>query len=269
MDSTDPDGLELRGTLRYYRWLVNLVPDSAASAKLVVQAEADLQQATESNPAAAFGLSLLSHLLMAQSRTAQAKLAALRAYEADPYLATARMTIWRLFQTSLELEQAAEAGRWCEEGGRRFPDYFRFAECRLWLFSLKDQRPDVPQLWRSYRRYLEVSPPNAVLNRHYGLMLVAIGLARAGMRDSSVSTALRARADSMVDQTRDLALLEAIARTLMGDRDEALRQLDVYYRANPHLRASMVEDQSWWWRDLRKDPRYWEVVGAKPRSGSS
>ena len=100
MESTDPDGLELRGTLRYYRWLLNLVPDSAESAKLLVEAEADLQQATESNPAAAFGLSLLSHLLMAQSRTAQAKLAALRAYEADPYLATARMTIWRLFHAS-------------------------------------------------------------------------------------------------------------------------------------------------------------------------
>jgi serine/threonine-protein kinase len=268
MDSTDPDGLELRGTLRYYRWLFNLVPDSAASAALLAQAEADLQQATESNPAAAFGLSLLSHLLLAQSRMAQAKLAALRAYEADPYLVT-RQTIWRLFQTSLELEQGAEARRWCEEGGRRFPDYFRFAECRLWLFSLKDQKPDVAQLWQSYGRYLAVSPPNAVLNRHYGLMLVAIGLARAGMRDSSVSTALRARADSTVDQTRELALLEAIARTLMGDQDEALRQLDVYYRTNPHLRASMVEDQSWWWRDLRRDPRYWQVVGAKPPNGSS
>ena len=148
--------------------------------------------------------------------------------------------------------------------GRRFPEYFRFTECRLWLFALKDQKPEIDQLWRSYGRYLEVSPPNAVLNRHYGLMLVAIGLARAGLRDSSVSTALRARADSTVDQTRDLALLEAIARTLLGDRDEALRQLDVYYTANPHLRASMAQDQSWWWRDLRQDPRYWEVIGAKP-----
>jgi eukaryotic-like serine/threonine-protein kinase len=268
MDSVDPEGLELRGTLRYYRWLFNLVPDSAASATLVSQAEADLQQAAESKPGAAFGLSLLSHLLLAQSRTAQAKLAALRAYEADPYLATARQTIWRLFQTSLELEQTAEARRWCREGERRFPEYFRFTECRLWLFALKDQKAEIDQLWRFYGRYLEVNPPNAVFARHYGLMLVAIGLARAGLRDSSVSTVLRARADSTVDQTRDLALLEAIARTLLGDRDEALRQLDVYYTANPHLRASMVQDRSWWWRDLRQDPRYWEVIGAKPPNGT-
>jgi eukaryotic-like serine/threonine-protein kinase len=269
MDRSDPDGLELRGTLRYYRWLFNLVSDSTAAAKLVAQAEADLQRATESKPGAAFGLSLLSHLLLAQSRTAQAKLAALRAYEADPYLATARQTIWRLFQTSLELEQSAEARRWCEEGGRRFPEYFRFTECRLWLFALKDQQPDINGLWRFYGRYLQVNPPNAVFARHYGLMLVAIGLARAGLRDSSVSTALRARADSTVDQTRDLALLEAIARTLLGDRDEALRQLDVYYTANPHLRASMPQDQSWWWRDLRQDPRYWEILRATPPNGRS
>ena len=121
MDSSDPDGLELRGTLRYYRWLFNLVPDSAASAALVAQAEADLQRATESKPGAAFGLSLLSHLLMAQSRTAQAKLAALRAYEADPYFAMARQTIWRLFQTSLELEQSTEARRGARRGGGGSP----------------------------------------------------------------------------------------------------------------------------------------------------
>jgi eukaryotic-like serine/threonine-protein kinase len=269
MDSTDPDGLELRGTLRYYRWLFNLVSDSAASATLLAQAEADLQRATEAKPGAAFGLSLLSHLLLSQSRMAQAKLLAVRAYEADPYLATARQTIWRLFQTSLELEQSADARRWCEEGERRFPEYWRFAECRLWLYALKDQRPDIDGLWRYYQRYLEVSAPNAVLNRHYGLMLVAVGLARAGLRDSSVSTALRARADSTVDQTRELALLEAIAWTLLGNRDEALKRLDIYYTANPHLRASMVQDQSWWWRDLRQDPRYWEVIGAKPPRGNS
>jgi serine/threonine protein kinase/tetratricopeptide (TPR) repeat protein len=265
MDSTDPDGLELRGTLRYYRWLFNLVPDSAASAALLDQAEADLQGATEANPGAAFGLSLLSHLLMAQSRTAQAKLAALRAYEADPYLATARQTIWRLFQTSLELEQSEEARRWCQEGQRRFPEYYRFTECRLWVFALKDQQPDIDQLWRLYGRYREVIPPNAVFNRHYGLMLVAIALARAGLRDSAVATALRARADSSVDQTRDLALLEAIARTILEDRDEALRLLDVYLTANPHLRESMARDESWWWKDLRADPRYREIVGSESR----
>ena len=60
-------------------------------------------------------------------------------------------------------------------------------------------------------------------------------------------------------------MLEAIARTILGDRDEALRRLEIYLRANPHFRPIMARDESWWWEDLREDPRYWELVGAEPR----
>jgi serine/threonine-protein kinase len=264
LDSTNPDALELRGALRYYRWFFNPVPDSTQSAALLASAEADLQRAADAKPAAAFGLTLLSHMLMAQSRTAQAKLAARRAYEADPYLATAQLTIWRLFQTSLDLEDAGEARRWCREGWRRFPDYYRFTECRIWLYALKDQEPDVPEAWRLYQRYLELTPPNSrVLNQHYGRMLVAIALARAGLRDSALATARRSRADPSVDETRDLALLEAIVHTMLGDRTEALRQLDIYYTANPQLRAGVARDESWWWKDLRQDPR-WRAIAGSP-----
>ncbi len=186
LDSANTDALELRGTLRYYRWFFNLAPDSAEAASLLAGAEADLQRAADATPPAAFGLTLLSHMLMAQSRTAEAKLAALRAYEADPYLANAERTIWRLFQASLDLEDGPEARRWCAEGQRRFPGYYRFTECRLWLFALKDQPPDVERAWRLYHSYLELTPPNSrLLNQHYGRMLVAIALARAGLRDSA------------------------------------------------------------------------------------
>jgi eukaryotic-like serine/threonine-protein kinase len=267
IDRSDPDALELRGTLRYYRWLFNLMPDSPTSGTLLAEAEADLQRATDANPGAAFGLSLLSHLLMAQGRMAQAKLAALRAYEADPYLSTAQQTIWRLFQTSLDLEEAGEARRWCQEGRRRFPEYYRFTECRLWLFALKGQQPNIDQAWQLYQRYLEVSPPNArIFNRHYGRMLVAVALARAGLRDSAVAVALRARADSSVDETRDLTMLEAIVHIMLGDRDEALRQLDIYLTANPQLREGMARDETWWWKDLRDDPRYRDIVGSAVRT---
>jgi tetratricopeptide (TPR) repeat protein len=264
LDSTNPDALELRGALRYYRWFFNPVPDSTQSAALLASAQADLQRAADAQPAGAFGLTLLSHMLMAQSRTAQAKLAARRAYEADPYLATAHQTIWRLFQASLDLEEAGEARRWCLEGQRRFPDYYRFTECRIWLYALKDQEPNVADAWRLYHRYLELTPPNSrVLNQHYGRMLVAIALARAGLRDSALATARRSRADPSVDETRDLALLEAIVHTMLGDRTEALRQLDIYYTANPQLRAGVARDESWWWKDLRQDPR-WRAIAGSP-----
>ena len=171
---------------------------------------------------------------MAQSRTAEAKLAALRAYEADPYLANAERTIWRLFQASLDLEDGPEARRWCAEGQRRFPGYYRFTECRLWLFALKDQPPDVERAWRLYHSYLELTPPNSrLLNQHYGRMLVAIALARAGLRDSALATARSARADSTVDETRDLTMLEAIVHNMLGQRGNALDDLAVFYRSNP------------------------------------
>jgi eukaryotic-like serine/threonine-protein kinase len=263
LDSTSTDAFELRGTLRYYRWFFNLAADSTEAAALLAGAEADLQRAADATPPAAFGLTLLSHLLMAESRTAEGKLAALRAYEADPYLANAERTIWRLFQASLDLGDAPEARRWCAEGQRRFPRYYRFTECRLWLFAFKDQPPDVSGAWRLYRSYLEFTPPNLrVLNRHYGRMLVAIALARADLRDSALATARRARADSTVDVTRDLAMLEAIVHNLLGQRTDALDDLEVYYGANPQLRAGMRRDETWWWKDLREDPR-WKGIAAQ------
>ena len=56
-----------------------------------------------------------------QAEIAEAKLAALRAYEADPYLRDANKTIWRLFQSSLDLEDAVESAHWCDEGSGGSP----------------------------------------------------------------------------------------------------------------------------------------------------
>jgi len=207
---------------------------------------------------------------MNQSQPAQAKLAALHAYQADPYLASAKSTLWRLFQTSLDLEDARESKRWCEEGQRRFPEYYRFTECQLWLYALKGQALDLGRLDQLYRRYLELSPPtDRALHEHYGKMVVAIALARAGFRDSADAVARRARADTTVDQTRDLAQLEAIVRTLLGEHDEALRQLSLYLSANPQFRDGMARDRTWWFRDLRKDPRYDRMVATTRQSTPS
>jgi eukaryotic-like serine/threonine-protein kinase len=262
IEPNDPDALELRGALRYYRWVFNLEPDQSAAAKLREGAEQDLRAAVAANPNAAFAWTLLSHMLMGQSQTAEAKLAAQRSYEADPYLTSAKQTVWRLFQASLDLEDAAEAQHWCQEGGRRFPDYDRFTECQLWLFALKDTKPDVPKAWQLLENYVKLEPPNArAFKRLYGQMLVAMALARAGLKDSARAVAVRSRADASIDQTRDLAQLEAVVRTLVGDRDEAVRQLSVYLAANPQMREGMARDETWWWRDLRDDPKFRSLIG--------
>jgi serine/threonine-protein kinase len=257
----DAAALELRGALRYYRWVLNLADGERQAAQLLTGAQADLEAAVSGNPTAAFAWTLLSHLHLGQGQTTQAKLAALRAYNADPYLSSARQTIWRLFQSSLDLDDLTESRRWCQEGQRRFPEYYRFAECRIWLYALKNQRPDIQQAWHDYQEYLQLVPPTArAYHEHYGQMLVAIALARAGLRDSANAVALRARVDSSLDETRELPQLEAVVRTLLGEYDEALNQLSVYLRANPHLRPAMAREQTWWFEPLRGDPRYRELV---------
>jgi TolB-like protein len=263
LDPELPAALELRGALRYYRWILNLSSASQDPAQLLRDAQADLEAAVAADPTAAFAWTLLSHLLLGQSQTAQSKLAALRAYQADPYLSSARQTLWRLFQSSLDLEDASEAKRWCQEGRRRFPEYYRFAECQIWLYALKDQPPDIDRAWQHYREYLGLIPPNArQFHEHYGQMLVAVALARAGLKDSADQVAVRARADSTLDETRELPQVEAVVRTLLGDRDGALRQLSIYLAANPHLRPGMAREQTWWFRELRQDPRYQQLVTA-------
>ena len=258
----DPDALELRGTLRYWRYLLSLIPDPRAAGRLRDQAEADLRAAVDSNPAQASAWTTLTHLLLNRSETAEAKLAALRAYEGDPYLATANVTVWRLFATSLDLEDAVQADHWCELGGERWAEDPRFTECRLWRFTLKGIRPDIPEAWRLLDRYVELSPaPAQEFRRLRGQMMVAMALARVGLKDSARATAERSRGTPEVDQTRELAYLEAIVRNLLGEHDEAIRLLGLYLAQNPAQRSAMARDQSWWFANLRDDRRFLALVG--------
>jgi hypothetical protein len=204
--------------------------------------------------------------LINKLETAEAKLAALRAYDADPYLTNANLTIWRLFSTSLDLEDGVEANRWCSEGRRRFPADPRFAECQIWLFALKGQTPDIPKAWSLLEEYVRLSPPNSrEFLRLRGQMLVAMALARAGLADSARSVAARSRADATMDPPRELVSYEAIVHTILGDKDEAIRLLGRYFASNPQQRSSQDRDESWWYQSLRGDPRYEALVAQGSR----
>jgi len=259
----DPDAHELRGTLRYWRWLLNLSPGADEAARLLAGAEEDLRRSVELNSSQATAWNSLSHMLMAKAQIAEGKLAALRAYEADPYLRDANKTIWRLFQTSLDLEDAVEAVHWCETGKRRFSSDPRFAECQLWLYALKDREPDVPQAWQLLEEYVRLSPPQQRdFLRLRGQMLVTFALTRAGLADSARAVAVRSRAGADQDPDRELTYFEAHVRAMLGDHDEAFRLLGTYMAINPQVRSGMAQDQTWWFRELRKDPRYRELVGS-------
>ena len=263
LNPADPDALELRGTLEYQRWILNLEPNQEAAKKLLAQAEEDLRATVTAKKTAAWAWSWLSHLLLTQGQPAEAKLAAQRSYEADPYLSSAKQTIYRLFGTSFDLEDPVEARHWCEEGQRRFPDFYRFTECQIYLMAMKGQTPDIGKAWQLLDRMVEQTPPNLrESNRLYGQMLVALALARAGLPDSARAVAVRARGDATTDPTRDQALYEAMVRAQLGDHDEAIQLLSTYVAANPQMRDGIAKDQTWLWKDLRRDPRFVALFGS-------
>jgi len=261
----DTEALHLRGTMRYIRFLLNLDPAPMTAEQLLDAAELDLRAggAARSNPRRASALALLSHLLMHRSQTAEGKLAALHAYEADEYLQEASQVLYRLFSASLDLEDAAEAAKWCQQGQRRFPNEWAFTECQISLFALRGSKPDIPKLWRLVDQYAALFPSNLQdYRRRRGQMFVAMALASAGHGDSARAVAQRARADASVDPSRDLVYLEVALRSMLGDRDEAIRLLTLYVATNPQERSSLANDHTWWFAGLRKDPRFEALVGA-------
>jgi TolB-like protein len=261
LNPNDPDALEARGSLRYLRWLLNLTPDPVQSAQLLADVEKDLRASVDRNPRQASAWSTLSHLLLTRSQTAEGKLAALRAYEADPYLTTANLTLWRLFESSLDLEDGVEAKHWCSEGQRRFPGDVRFVECQMRLLALQGTKSDVDSAWRMLDEYVKLYPPHQRAYRQlYGQMLVSLALARAGLVDSGRAVVERSRGDVQIDPARELTYLEVLFRTMVGDKDEAIRLLGTYLATNPQRREDVARDDSWWIRDLKKDPRFRTLV---------
>ena len=260
----DSEAIHLRGTMRYIRYLINIDVGSLSGERLLDAAEADLRAggAARSNPRRASALALLSHLLLRRSATAQGKLAALQAWEADEYLTEASGVVWRLYAASLDLEDAAEAARWCGEGQRRFPNDPFFTECRISLYAIRGLKPDVPALWALVDQYARMFPENQQeYRRKRAQILLSMALANAGLRDSARSVALHARGDPTVDPTNDLVYLEVAARNVMGDREEALQLLGRYLATNPQDRESLARDETWFFRGLRDDPRFKALVG--------
>lgn len=261
IDPKDADALEARGTLRYWRWLLNLEPDSRAAQVLYEGAESDLQASIVANPNQAQALSTLSHLLLGQGRNAEGKVMAQRAYEADPYLSNADQVLMRLFQASFDLDDLGQARHWCEVGADRFPDDSRFAGCRILVLAMQDTVTDVPAVWKLLDSYVSLAPPGEEeIARHIGGMWVAMALVRAGLPDSARAVAVRSRASPELDPTRDAALYESIVHTMIGDNDEALRQLSTYIAVNPRVRELLANDRSWYFDGLRDDPGYKALV---------
>jgi serine/threonine-protein kinase len=262
LDPRNAEAFELRGTLRFRKRLLGLAPDPTESAELLRTAEEDLRQATTIDPSLASAWNVLSSLLYQKFNRVESNLAARRAYEEDAYLAAAPDIIWRLYATSYDLEQFVDASQWCDVGGKRYPADPRYVSCRLWLMTTNVRPPDVAEAWRLLGELQKLSPKSTwEMKRRETEMLIAVPIARAGLRDSARRVIVRARATPELDPRSDLVGFEVIVRTLIGDKDEALRILKVYLTSHPEHRAGYARAHTWWYRPLQDDPRFRAMVG--------
>jgi serine/threonine-protein kinase len=263
LDSTNAEALEMRGTLRYWRWLNDLISDPKESERAIAESERDLKAAVRLDAGRASAWSVLSTLYANKPDPGQAAFAARQAYKTDAYLSAAPDIVWRLYNTAYDNEQPNDAEHWCNEGQKRFPANPRFVQCQLWLFTMAGTDPDVPRAWNLVGALRKVTPESDwPFAEREARMLVAAALARANMKDSARHVLEKARGNPTIDPSRDLVIDEAVVRTILGDKAEAIKLLKQYLIANPDHRAGMAETKSWWWRDLKTDPAYREMVGA-------
>jgi hypothetical protein len=214
---------------------------------------------------------VLSHLQYQKPDFIEAKLAAQRAYEEDAYLSVAPDIVWRLYTTSYDLEDFAGAKQWCQEGRTRFPVNPRFVECRLWLMTAPGTEPEIGFAWSLLDSLRQRMPDERwEVERRSAELVVAAVIARAASRDSGQRLQLadsaqrvlqRAKPTRAEDPDGELLGTEAFVRTLLGQKDEVFRVLKEYFALNPGHRALFAKGNSWWWRALKDDPRFSELVG--------
>src|SRR2546426_11971890 len=106
---------------------------------------------------------------------------------------------------------------------------------------------DIPEAWRLLARLDSTTPlPRRLAEHHRAQMFVGAALARAGLKDSASHVLVAARGGRDVDPEQELLSLEAFARTLLGERDQAIDLLKRYVAARSEERRVGKECRSRW-----------------------
>jgi len=263
LDPNAPRALELRGTVRYWHFVLGVTPDPAEAERLLRSAQSDLEASVDRDPTLASAQSTLSHLYYSTGELTRASLAAQLAYETDAYLDVANDVLWRLFLTTFDTDRLTQARGWCAEGGRRFPRDYRFSECELWELTLPNVEPEVEEAWRLLGRTVELTPDHLKdYEKHRMLMVLAGVLARAELPDSARAVILQARTGGDGNLAGDLPYLEARVRTVLGDHEEAIDLLRTYLTGYAFENQEQAEEwgNHWFWRDLRGNPDFERLI---------
>ncbi|MHB1863656.1 MAG: protein kinase domain-containing protein [Gemmatimonadaceae bacterium] len=268
----DADALELRGTLEYFAWLMNLETDPTKKAALITAAKNDLEKSTSINRAQAGAWAVLSHLYNNYPSTGNTDvlLAAQRAYEADEFQTGVDLVLSRLVFAAYDLGEFSVASQWCGVFHDRFPKDYRATHCQLLMLTANDPSiaPNVPRAWRLADSVAALTPePQRQLWRMYSDMLVASVIARASKTDPALADSARhviqrSLPSAQIDPNRDMAVFGAMAYTILGDDADAVRLLKLNFAVNPQRIAGYRGDPGWQFRALERDPAFRQLVGS-------
>ena len=248
-DPSNPELLELRGTLRYEQVLVQ--QGASADSLRLARAESDLRGAVDRDSTMAGAWATLSFLLWFKGSTAEAELAGRRALREDAYLTDARGVFAHLFLIDLWLGDFGQAEEWCRRGRTSFPGSWRFVECeltRMWYDQAAPPDPDSG--WALVRRLETIDPRDKARAEDrsyhpiYRRIVAATISARAGQRDLARAELARARraTEGNPALAMDLACDEAYLRLVLGDTARAVALLRGYVKARPMARTYIARD---------------------------
>ena len=252
--SGNAHALAVRGAL--HDSLASVARDSVTAARHLELAQRDLRTAVSLDPGLASAWIGLADLLYNdQYELAEARSAAERAYQADPFLLEEDHFAW-LCEISWQLKDLEEAERWCGEGRRRFPDRIRLMMVELSMLASDGVEPDVPKAWGLVDQIARQEFPE--FNVPIAKMVTATVLARAGSPDSAQSVVTETRRTAPDEVAPLLDVYEARMRLVLGDRASALRLLRSFFTAAPGYRA--LEARDYWFEPLYGDPTFEALV---------
>ena len=273
IEPSDPEALAIRGTLRYWKHLLNVVHDEAEQERLLTQGREDLERAVDADPTLAGAWNILSHMKYTSGNIVSGVLDAQKAYDADAYLDAADAIVWRLYSGNFDLENWTEARKWCEIGRERFPHDPAFINCPLDLMAAGAIPPDPELAWQIARTAEEnAEPAHRAYERINAALSVGGVLAQAAqestvpsekelLQDSALAVIDRAAAEISpdVDVADGLRWTEAKMRVIAGQEDRAIDLLGRLIARNPGHAFGTGAEIGWEWRPLRDHPRFSEL----------
>ena len=259
------DALERRGRARLALAILTVAPDTT----LLAASIADLRAAAApENPELPRVLAYLSSVLRMNGESEEAHRVADRAYQADVLLSEGRDLLARLCETSVDLKRPADVARWCEEGRRRFPEFWVYAYHQLYFAQMADvPRLDPVRIWALVNEMRSKAPPTyRTMYAAQWEAMAAAALARAGHLDSARRVLARATAAASADP--DFAAYSCVALVALGDHQGAISVLErsptmmsPAYRG--YLRRGPV------FEPLHAEPRFIELLKATGATASA